>query len=112
VLLVIVWRQLQEYIVNHAEMKVVFVSKDNIGTFMKTLDKTRSVTHIIQYDYNRKYANIKDAISDEHRRLAEKHNVALVGYSELRAAGAKGGHFPDPPKPDELAVSSYIVSVT
>lgn len=101
-----------EYIVNHAEIKVVFVSKDNMQTFLATLPKMKTVTHIIQYDVNKKYNNIGDDIDEKSQQRAQESNVKIVGLSELLQQGMQNGGFPNPPKPDDLAMIMYTSGTT
>lgn len=101
-----------EYIVNHAGIKVIFVSKDNLPQLLKTLPKMQQVTHIIQYDVNDKYGNVEDIVSSEDKSIAAQAHVELIGISELRVLGSSKGIFPNPPKPDDLAMIMYTSGTT
>jgi long-subunit acyl-CoA synthetase (AMP-forming) len=74
-----------EYIIGHADVSFVIVSKQNLKSLLKSLPKLPGVTHLIQYDVDDRYHNVEETVSDDDVAKAKEHNVTLVGYSAAMA---------------------------
>ncbi|XXQ39474.1 AMP-dependent synthetase/ligase domain-containing protein [Plasmodiophora brassicae] len=102
-----------EYIVNHAELTIIFVSKDNINEVLSIVDKTQ-IKLLVQFDVNESaYGNARDSIDEAHRAKAEKAGVNLIGLSDLIAEGQRRTDVDVvEPSDDDLAYLMYTSGTT
>lgn len=103
-----------EYIINHADIQCVFVSKENLGHLLKVAHKCPKLKHIIQFDYNPLFGNIHENVDAESVEKAKSiNNIELIGLSDLKAKGnARPDIFPNPASKDDLAYIMYTSGTT
>lgn len=108
-----------DYIVNHAQTKIVIVSRENVGTLIKVLPKIAgTVKTIIQFDANAKYGNTLDNVEEANIAKCKESGVSLVAYSEVIAMGSKKAGDEEKeiplnlPGEDDLAMVMYTSGTT
>jgi len=101
-----------EYIVNHADVPVVLVSKQNISALLKSLHNLKGVKHIVQWDVNEKYNNVEDVVTDADRLTCKEAGIELLGFSDLLAKGRASGLQAAPAGPEDLAYIMYTSGTT
>eukprot|EP00484_Ammonia_sp_Unknown_P029857 CAMPEP_0197049500 /NCGR_PEP_ID=MMETSP1384-20130603/24626_1 /TAXON_ID=29189 /ORGANISM="Ammonia sp." /LENGTH=734 /DNA_ID=CAMNT_0042481783 /DNA_START=61 /DNA_END=2265 /DNA_ORIENTATION=- len=90
------------YIVNHAEVPLIVTEKSKLKTLFSALSDVKkmceenkedesaafNVKYVVQIDYNERYGNSHEKVSDEDRKTAkEEFGVELLGLSELMEKG-------------------------
>ena len=102
--------QAVQYIVWHAELTAIFVEKDKLPQLFEAIssckDKELNLKYIIQFDYQKKYNNKHESLSDEDVAKAKELGIEMMG---LTALIEKGGDKKDEniPKPEDLAYIMY-----
>ena len=100
-----------EFIVGHADIKIVVVAKDNIGELLKSAKKL-NLTHIIQFDPVAEYHNVQDNIDEKHKTAFAELNIQLLSHSEVIKLGQEKAIFPSPGTPDDFAYVMYTSGTT
>ena len=101
-----------EYIANHAELKVVFCSKDTLPKLVKELGHCKAVKLIVQFDVSEDYGNFMDTIDEKQKSAAEAQGVQVIGLSDVIAKGAAAEGGPNPAEADDLALIMYTSGTT
>mmetsp|Transcript_33898 Transcript_33898/g.29687 ORF Transcript_33898/g.29687 Transcript_33898/m.29687 type:complete len:725 (+) Transcript_33898:105-2279(+) len=107
--------QAVQYIVWHAELTAIYVEKDKLPALFEAIsscgDKELKLKYIIQFDYQQKYNNKHEAVSDEDVAKAKELGIELIGLCALME---KGGDSTEEniPKPDDLAYIMYTSGTT
>ncbi|CEO97682.1 hypothetical protein PBRA_005796 [Plasmodiophora brassicae] len=101
-----------EYILNHAELTILFVAKKHLVEILPILSKTK-VRHVVQFDVDKEaYGNVKDAVDAKDVDAARQSGVELIGFSTLIQKGIASGLQPDAPGPEDLAYIMYTSGTT
>jgi len=102
-----------KYIVKHAELQVVFVSKENLKTTIEMVKEGGSpIKHIVQYDVNSEYLNIIETVDEKSVDELSKLGVQLHSWSAFLKAGEAAQHAPVPPSKDTIAFIMYTSGTT
>lgn len=102
-----------EYIIEHAEVKTVFVSKANLKTLLDALPDLKGIKSIVQFDADGCQFAKKDELVDEADvKKAEEHGVKLVGLSKLREMGKENFSEVSAPDVDDIAYIMYTSGTT
>jgi hypothetical protein len=96
-----------EFIINHADVPVVLVSKQNLPALIKSLANLKNVKHIIQWDVNPKYNNIEEVVSEADKATCKEAGIELLGFGEVQARGRASGLKTNPAGPEDLAYIMY-----
>lgn len=103
------------YICDHAQLKIVAVSRDNLKSLVSILPQTQ-ITHVIVFDYNERWQNVKDKFEPSNKAELEAAHPAVkfIGYAELLALGKAHSTtvFPNLPAPDDIAYVMYTSGTT
>ena len=80
-----------KYIVNHAEMPVIFVEKDKLKTLFKAIeansDNELKLKFVVQFDHQKTYNNIHESVDDADVAKAKELGLTLLGFTELTQGG-------------------------
>jgi long-chain acyl-CoA synthetase len=101
-----------EYIINHAELPVIFVAKDNIAKVIKSLEKFEHLKYIIQFDASEDFGNVHEVVEATDVAVCKERGVELIGLSELLKKGADATLQLTPPSGDDLALIMYTSGTT
>jgi len=101
-----------EFIINHADVPVVLVSKQNLPALIKSLANLKNVKHIIQWDVNPKYNNIEEVVSEADKATCKEAGIELLGFGEVQARGRASGLKTNPAGPEDLAYIMYTSGTT
>jgi len=101
-----------EYIVNHAEVKVVFSSADKLKQVISVIKTCPTLQYIVQFDTHPLYNNEKEAVKEEVRAQVAAQGVKLLGFSEVVQAGKEARAELNPPSPNDLAFIMYTSGTT
>jgi len=103
-----------EYIINHADVNIVCVSKSNLAALFKSAANLKGVTHIIQFDVNDKYNNIEETVDEADVERAKGFGIQLLGFSQVRGMGAakKDELQPQPAAANDVAYIMYTSGTT
>eukprot|EP01006_Ploeotia_vitrea_P032580 TRINITY_DN64771_c0_g1_i1.p2 TRINITY_DN64771_c0_g1~~TRINITY_DN64771_c0_g1_i1.p2 ORF type:complete len:715 (-),score=457.20 TRINITY_DN64771_c0_g1_i1:79-2223(-) len=101
-----------EYILNHSEVKMAFVSKQKSGIVLDVLGKCKTVKTIVQFDHQQLYNNVDDKISEDQVKAAAEHDAQFVGFSTLLQKGREAQHPVGKVQPDDLAFIMYTSGTT
>ncbi|KAG8806535.1 hypothetical protein FRC17_004940, partial [Serendipita sp. 399] len=95
-----------EYIINHAELSLLFVSSRNINSLVDLAPKCPKLRIVVSID---------KLAANEHERIKaelKEWKIELVNLHELEAAGAANPLPPVPPKPDTILTICYSSGTT
>eukprot|EP01083_Nonionella_stella_P105995 305250_1 len=101
-----------QYIIHHAECVLLFVQKDKLKHLFAAIescteDVELQIKYIVQYDYQQKYNNKHEMVTDEDKETAQKLGCELLGLTELLDKG--DDELTDGvPKPEDLALGSLV----
>merc|ERR1719148_295383 len=105
-----------QYIVWHAELSVIYVEKDKLPALFEAIasvpdDKSLQLKYIVQFDDQKRFNNVHEAVSEEDVAKAKELGVELIAFTDLMA---KGGDSTDSvePKPTDLAYIMYTSGTT
>lgn len=111
-----------EYILQHSEVPVVVVSKENFSALVKAVPTLQAsgdnkLKHIILIDslFNNRWGNSLDGITDKQREALAGTDIQLHTMSEIIALGDSEQHKSTPIKectPDDLAFIMYTSGTT
>lgn len=73
-----------EYILNHAECKVAFCSKEKVQLVLDACKKVQGVKFIVQFDPDIRYHNLSDTVDHAQVKAAQELGVNLIGLHDLR----------------------------
>lgn len=95
-----------EFIVNHAELSVILMSRDKVESVLKMAHKCPSLKVIVSMD---KLEGAADAVL---KKWAKDRGVRLLDYEEAFKEGKKRIMAHRPPKKDDLASIAYTSGTT
>uniref|UniRef100_A0A6B2KZ53 AMP-dependent synthetase/ligase domain-containing protein n=1 Tax=Arcella intermedia TaxID=1963864 RepID=A0A6B2KZ53_9EUKA len=98
------------YVINHAELKVIFVSVDNIPKLVSVLDQCPTLKFIVSFEDPAK--SIEEAKLKEMNGSLEKAGVQLLSLENVEKEGLKNHQDPHPPKATQLAIVMYTSGTT
>ena len=101
-----------EYIVNHADCKVLVCSKDKVGKTLSFISKCPTVKFMVQFDVDENIQSVEETLDESDVKKADELGVKLISFSALLKLGSESGIFPNPPKPDDLAFIMYTSGTT
>jgi len=102
-----------EYIISHANVPVVIVSKENIKPLFAVLDKIKQyVKHIIQFDSTPLFGNVRETVDDADREKCKSFGIKLHGWNEVIQLGNQQPVFAQPADADDLAFIMYTSGTT
>ncbi len=105
-----------EYIINHAQTSVVFVSKENLPGLKKVIPKIDQVVkHIVVFDviYGGRYGNTLDTVQQADVDAFAEKGIKLLGLQALMDLGNAKTQVPlNLPKADDLAFIMYTSGTT
>jgi long-subunit acyl-CoA synthetase (AMP-forming) len=95
-----------QYIVEQAELQVIFVSKDNLENMLKWTKTIPSVKKIIVW-------GTSDLPSSEDSDLPSSEDL-VISYEKCLEKDAEAGppNIASPPKPEDLAIIMYTSGTT
>jgi len=77
------------YIMDHADLRIVFCEKSSLDNVLKAKGDTPSLETIVVFDYQEVYANQVDALDQSDLDKANGANVKIMPFSELIELGKK-----------------------
>jgi len=107
-----------EYILDHAEVGIAFVSKSKLSIAIGVLKKCKekdiptNLKYIVQFDPNPLYKNDWEAVNPEDEKTCADYGVKLMGFSQLLKLGDDYKDGLDEPEPKDLALIMYTSGTT
>ena len=101
-----------EYIVNHAECKVLICSKDKVAKSLAFLKNCPTTKIMIQFDVDETIQNVEETLDEADVKKAEELGIRLLAYSEVLKLGQESGISTRDPSPDDLALIMYTSGTT
>lgn len=100
------------YIVDHADLKIVFCEKSALGNVLKAKGDTPKLETIVVFDYQEIYANKFEALDQADLDKANGANVKILPFSELLEIGQKAASVEDVEVPGEAVCFLMYTSGT
>jgi long-chain acyl-CoA synthetase len=101
-----------EYIINHAELPLIFVAKDTLPKVLSGLEKFANLKYIVQFDASEDFENPHETVDPKDVAFCKEKNVELLGFSELIKKGSGSTKELTTPKGDDLALIMYTSGTT
>jgi len=79
------------YIVDHAELSIVFCEKGALTNVLKAKGECKTLQTVVVFDYQKIYGNQDESLSQSDLDAANEAGVTLMGFSELLAKGKDAG---------------------
>lgn len=79
-----------EHILNQAEIEVLFTEKNKLGKLQKLFGTSdHKVHHVIVFDFQEKYGNTNDKLSEDELKAFNEFKVEIVAFSQLASKATK-----------------------
>jgi long-chain acyl-CoA synthetase len=101
-----------EYIINHAELKVLFLSKEQIPELLKVIDRLPTLEYVVQFDSNPDFGNVEDTIDESDVEAFSAAGKQLIGFTSVLERGRNAGNPVQPPTREDLAFIMYTSGTT
>lgn len=103
------------HIFEHAELEVIFCSKDKVKKVLEACATKESLPlkTIVQFDVNELYGNDHETVSEDDVKACSEQNIELISFSDLKKKGEDNAETPLPDvDKDDLAFIMYTSGTT
>jgi long-chain acyl-CoA synthetase len=95
-----------EYIINHVELSMIFVSKDFLKV-IKKIEKLKSLRYVVQFDTFEDFGNQHEAVDGKDVAACKEKGIELIGLFELLNKESNSNLQLTPPSGEDLATIVY-----
>ena len=100
------------FIVQHADLRCLFVSKQKLSALQPLLSSV-AISYVIQFDADSRWSNVEDTVDAAQVQAFADLGAKLIAYSQLRQLGRESGSLlATPPAPDDIAYVMYTSGTT